>query len=248
MIIYCAHPVTREYIGDSVADPDPLHAENWLIPAHAYVDAPPAIPAGQAAKRAEDGSAWLLLADNRGTVYHITTGAAQQHTELGDLPEGLTREPRPSADHLWDGSAWAFDADLQTANLGALQLSLCEQVDTAADAARRAVAGDPLRAVEYDHARIEAEQYAAAGYQGTVPPMVAAWAINGRTPQQAADSILAEAAQYNAALVQLRTVRLGAKELIRAAMAAGNVEQAQDIAAETIASIEAAVAGIGNNA
>lgn len=125
---------------------------------------------------------------------------------------------------------------------------LCAQVDSAADAARRAVAGDPLRAVEYDRARIEAEQFAAAGYQGEVPPMVAAWAINGRTPQQAADSILHEAAQYTTALVYLRTVRLNAKELIRSAMAAGEVEQAQDIAFETIASIQAAVAGIGNNA
>lgn len=125
--------------------------------------------------------------------------------------------------------------------------ALCEKIDQAADAARAAVAGDPLRAVEYDRARIEAEQFAAAGYQGDVPPMVAAWAISGRTPQQAAESILAEAAQYTNALVQLRTTRLQAKELIRAAMAAGNVEQAQDIAAETIASIEAAVAGIGNN-
>lgn len=128
------------------------------------------------------------------------------------------------------------------------QSSLCASVDAAADAARRAVAGDPLRAVEYANAATEAQAFAAAGYQGTVPPMVAAWAINGRTPQQAADSILAEAAQYSAALVQLRTVRLGAKELIRATMAAGNIEHAQDIAAETIASIEAAVAGIGNNA
>lgn len=125
---------------------------------------------------------------------------------------------------------------------------LCQQVDVAADHARRAVAGDPLRAVEYDRAAAEAQAYAAAGYQGEVPPMVAAWAISGRTPQQAADSILAEAAQYNGALVQLRTVRLQAKELIRAAINAGNIEQAQDIAAETIASIEAAVAGIGNNA
>lgn len=139
--------------------------------------------------------------------------------------------------------------ELQAAPVAALTAeSLCDQVDTAADRARRAVAGDPLRAVEYDRARIEAEQFAAAGYQGDVPPMVAAWAISGRTAQQAADSILAEAAQYTAALVQLRTVRLQAKELIRAAMAAGDVEQAQDIAAETIASIEAAVAGIGNNA
>lgn len=125
---------------------------------------------------------------------------------------------------------------------------LCLQIDNAADAARRAVAGDPLRAVEYDRAASEAQAFAAAGYQGAVPPMVAAWAINGRTAQQAADDILREAAQYNGALVQLRTTRLQAKELIRAAMAAGEVEQAQDIAAETIAAIEAAVAGIGNNA
>lgn len=125
---------------------------------------------------------------------------------------------------------------------------LCAKIDAAADAARRAVAGDPLRAVEYDRAATAALAFATAGYQGAVPPMVAAWAINGRTAQQAADDILREAAQYTAALVQLRTTRLQAKELIRQAMANGNVEQAQDIAAETIAAIEAAVAGIGNNA
>lgn len=137
--------------------------------------------------------------------------------------------------------------DLQPSSRDLLD-SLCRAIDAAADAARRAVAGDPLRAVEYANAGTEAQAFAAAGYQGTVPPMVAAWAINGRTAQQAADNILAEAAQYNAALVQLRTVRLNAKELIRTAMTAGNIEHAQDIAAETIASIQAAVAGIGNNA
>lgn len=125
---------------------------------------------------------------------------------------------------------------------------LCARIDQAADAARRAVAGDPLRAVEYDRAASEAQAFAASNYQGDVPPMVAAWAINGRTAQQAADDILREAALYNGALVQLRATRLQAKELIRAAMADGNVELAEDIAAETIASIEAAVAGIGNNA
>ncbi|SED76738.1 phage tail protein [Pseudomonas anguilliseptica] len=125
---------------------------------------------------------------------------------------------------------------------------LCSAIDAAADAARRAVAGDPLRAVEYDRAASEAQTFATANYQGAVPPMVAAWAINGRTARQAADGILQEAAHYNAALVQLRTMRLNAKELIRNAMTAGNVEQAQDIADETIASIQAAVAGIGNNA
>lgn len=127
-------------------------------------------------------------------------------------------------------------------------IELCLGIDTAADAARSKVAGDPLRAMEYDRARVAAEQFAAADYHGAVPAMVAAWAINGRTPQQAADSILTEAAAYTNALELLRTTRLAAKEQIRTLMANGNVEQAQDIAAETIAAIEAAVAGIGNNA
>lgn len=125
---------------------------------------------------------------------------------------------------------------------------LCQRIDTAADAARRAVAGDPLRAVEYDRARLAAEQFAAADYQGEVPAMVAAWAINGRTPQQAADSILAEAAAYTNALELLRTTRLAAKEQVRTLMASNQVEQAQQLTAQTIAAIDAAVAGIGNNA
>lgn len=125
---------------------------------------------------------------------------------------------------------------------------LCQRIDTAADAARRAVAGDPLRAVEYDRARLAAEQFAAAGYQGEVPAMVAAWAITGRTPQQAADSILAEAAAYTNALELLRTTRLAAKGQIRTLMAAGQIEQARQLTDQTIAAIEAAVAGIGNNA
>jgi len=125
---------------------------------------------------------------------------------------------------------------------------LCQHIDTAADAARRAVAGDPLRAVEYDRARIEAEAFAASSYQGDVPPMVAAWAINGRTPQQAADSILAEAAQYTAALVQLRELRLGAKEKIRAFMKTADLEQARRVVDASIMAIENAVRDVGNNA
>lgn len=126
---------------------------------------------------------------------------------------------------------------------------LCAKIDATADSARRAVAGDPLRAVEYERSAAEAKAFKDAGYPAeAVPRTVSAWAINGRTAQQAADSILAEAAAYTEALYQIREARLGAKELVRGAMAAGQVEQAQDIAAETIAAIEAAVAGIGNNA
>lgn len=109
MEIYSAHPVTREYLGSTIADPDPLEVGSWLIPAHAYPDAPPAVPAGQAAQRSEDGSAWLLVADHRGTVYSTATGAPQQHAELGDLPEGLTTIARPGPYHSWLGGGWKLD-------------------------------------------------------------------------------------------------------------------------------------------
>lgn len=126
---------------------------------------------------------------------------------------------------------------------------LLYRIDAAADAARARVAGDPLRAVEYDRARIEAQAFADAGYPAdAVPRTVAAWAINGRTAQQAANSILAEAAAYTEALYVIRETRLAAKEQIRTLMAAGEVEQAQQVVEHTVAAIEAAVAGVGNAA
>lgn len=125
--------------------------------------------------------------------------------------------------------------------------TLLMSVDSAADAARLAVVGDSLRVVEYDRAREQAAAYKAAEYQGTVPPMVASWAINGRTAQQAADNILEEAAAYTNGLEQLRAVRLAAKEQIRISFEANNFAQAQAIAEAAVAAIQAATEGLGNN-
>lgn len=144
---------------------------------------------------------------------------------------------------------WRYDGKAFAQPAAALPVAseLCARIDTAADAARARVAGDPLRAVEYDRAAAEAQAFADAGYPAAaVPRTVAAWAINGRTAQQAADSILAEAAAYTEALYVIRETRLAAKEQIRTLMAAGEVEQAQQLAEQTIAAIEAAVAGVGN--
>lgn len=123
--------------------------------------------------------------------------------------------------------------------------SLIIDIDRVADAAREAVAGDPLRAVEYDRAATQARAYIAAAYKGTVPPMVACWAINGRTNKQAADSIAAEADAYEGALVAIRAARLGAKEAIRA-LGNDKLDEAKEVAATVIAQIKQAVAGIGN--
>lgn len=114
MNIYCAHPFTREYVGQSLADTDPLEPENWLIPAHAYLDPPPAPVAGQAVVRSEDGAAWQLVADYRGTVYDTTTGNPQQYEDLGDLPGNLTAEARPSPFHVWASEGWVLDSYAQS--------------------------------------------------------------------------------------------------------------------------------------
>jgi len=125
--------------------------------------------------------------------------------------------------------------------------SLCAEIDHEADLARVAVAGDPLRAVEYQRAADEAQAFKDAGYPQAVPPMVAAWAIGGRTAKQAADNILAEAAAYNGALVWLRTTRLAAKEQVREMMESEQYEAARTLASATVSAIRASVAGVGNN-
>ncbi|WP_010462351.1 hypothetical protein [Pseudomonas mandelii] len=117
---------------------------------------------------------------------------------------------------------------------------LCLRVDQAADAARVEVAGDPLRALEYQRTADEAQAFKAAGYPvAAIPPMVAAWAINGRTPQQAADNILSEAEAYSADLVWIRTTRLAAKEQIRACMASEQEEDAEELANSAVNMIRA---------
>lgn len=126
---------------------------------------------------------------------------------------------------------------------------LCRQIDSAADAARRAVVGDPLRAIEYERAAEEAADFRAAGYPAAiVPRTVAAWAINGRTAREAADSILAEAASYTEALYLIREARLHAKQAVSTAIAAGDLGTAEQITSDSITEIARAASGVGNNA
>jgi hypothetical protein len=124
---------------------------------------------------------------------------------------------------------------------------LCATIDNYADQARRRVAVDPLRAVEYERTAAEAQAFKDAGYPAdAVPRAVAAWAIMGRTPQQSADSILTEAAQYAEVLYLLREQRLEAKELIRRNVAAGAVDEAKRVADEAIKAIQTVMTGTVN--
>ncbi|MCU1717431.1 phage tail protein [Pseudomonas sp. 5P_3.1_Bac2] len=154
-------------------------------------------------------------------LFSQVAGAAVAGKTLGQDADGNVQvidRPAPSADEL--------------------RLRLERLIDYAADKLRRQLTGDPLRAVEYEQARVEAEQFVAAAYQGDVPSMVAAWAIAPRTAQEAADEILRKAANYRSVFEQLRTLRLAAKEQIRQYIKEAQLDQAQAFTDEAVKNLE----------
>ncbi|MGX1173324.1 phage tail protein [Pseudomonas sp. R151218B TE3479] len=159
--------------------------------------------------------------------------------ELHQFEEGL-RPARPSPAHDWNGDSWVLDVE----KAGVLKQQegerLCDKIDSAADSARRALAGDPLRALEYRQAALEAQAFKDQGYpKKAVPLSVSAWVVKGRTARQAADQILAKAAEFEANLLALRELRLKAKAQIRAHMAKGKADLASQVADEVLATIRA---------
>lgn len=95
MEIYNFHPTTHEYIGTSLADPDPMVKDNWLIPANATTAAPPTFSQNEIAVF-NDGE-WLVQADYRGQEFYDENCEKVTITELGvtPLPEWTTEPPPP---------------------------------------------------------------------------------------------------------------------------------------------------------
>ena len=69
-----------------------------------------------------DGQA-IEMSDHRGPCYRTTTGERVEHAELGDLPEGLTPDPRPGPYHVWLSGAWVLDEAAQLAAVQAVERS-----------------------------------------------------------------------------------------------------------------------------
>ena len=121
--------------------------------------------------------------------------------------------------------------------LADIQQRSLTRIDAAADAARLAVAGDPVRVVEYQTAEREAAAFRDASFKGPVPPTVQSWAeAKGWAPRAAAEDILHEAAAWNEALLALRDIRLKAKEGVRAA---ADIDAANAITATALEAIAA---------
>jgi hypothetical protein len=136
--------------------------------------------------------------------------------------------------------------DYKLLPLEAARIAAAQQIDQAADSARRTVLGDSLRAVEYQKAAAEARAFAADGYVGVMPPSVQAWADAAELqPQAAADSIIVEADAWQAALYAIRAARLKGKQRV---LKADSHDAAEALADTAIADIRASIAGVGNAA
>jgi len=87
MKIYNYHPDTKEYLGDSLANPNPLEPGNYLIPAHA-TPIPP-INTGKNQVAVFVNNEWVIKSDFRGKKY-IKAGTFEEVTinEIGIVPEG----------------------------------------------------------------------------------------------------------------------------------------------------------------
>lgn len=156
--------------------------------------------------------------------------------------EDELRPAKPSPDHEWNGEQWVVDA----LNVSVFQQQegerLNARIDAAADDARNVIAGDPLRAMEYAQAAADAQAFVEEGYpKKAVPLSVSAWVVKGRTAKQAADQIVAKAAQFNESLLTLRTLRLKAKQQVKVHIAKGKTELANQVSDDAIAAIRAVV-------
>ncbi|KHA75154.1 phage tail protein [Pseudomonas chlororaphis] len=72
----------------------------------------------------ESGRVWTLvnnvpreLTDRRGVVYRKHDGVRQILTELGELPDTLTTEPRPGEFHIWRDNGWVLEEQARLASL-----------------------------------------------------------------------------------------------------------------------------------
>lgn len=138
-----------------------------------------------------------------------------------------------------EGIGWLYDgADFAPPQVSVDREGLSADIDRRADALRLAIVGDPVRVEEYRLARDEAAAYITAGYTGSVPPTVQAWATAKTwTARQAADDIAVTAQAWESALYAIRSIRLIGKEAVRNAATDGAAQAAHAYVLAQLAAI-----------
>lgn len=91
-------------------------SENFGLPAHAYLDEPPAYGDGEWPSRTDRDKPWSILPDLRGRMaYNIDTKEAREITTLGPLHERETMLQPSSPYDAWDGLQWVTDHEAEAA-------------------------------------------------------------------------------------------------------------------------------------
>lgn len=161
---------------------------------------------------------------------------------ISTLPNGYTSWRAIGAEvDLLPGETFATEPPEPT--MAEVKLTLCAQIDAAADTAYIAIGGpSPGRLAEYKQAKADADAFKAAGYAGSTPDTIACWAeAKAWTAEQACDDILTTAASWEMALSVIRRQRLIGKANVNAASDVAAAQAAADLAISTIQSIPAGV-------
>ncbi|BCB23195.1 tail fiber assembly [Burkholderia phage FLC5] len=110
MLIHQYDAATGQYISSRLADPDPINADRWLVPAFSTIDDLPSRP--RLTWPFYVDGAWKLLPDYRGLMlYRQDNGQPAEIQIAGATPAeyGLTETPRPSDEYTFRDGAWAID-------------------------------------------------------------------------------------------------------------------------------------------
>lgn len=111
-LCHCCDWDTGTYIGQQ----EQYVSIHCGLPAHAYLDAPPAHNDGEWPARMGRAEPWIILPDLRGkTAYHIETKIEREIKTLGALPADETLLKPASIYDKWDGAQWQHDADAEAA-------------------------------------------------------------------------------------------------------------------------------------
>lgn len=116
MKIYHYHPQTGAYLGEGVADADPLQPGQWLLPAHATADAPPAVFPGHVL--AFEAGYWVQQAVSvvAQEVPPTPDPRAQMLMQIAALEATVTQRRLREA-MLGTDSGWLAAVDVQIAAL-----------------------------------------------------------------------------------------------------------------------------------
>ena len=86
---------------------------SYLIPANCVETTPPQSKINHVAQWQPETQKWKYLPDYRGKiVYDTTTGTEIMMSELGELPENVTVNPKPSEHHVWNGRGWEIPVEI----------------------------------------------------------------------------------------------------------------------------------------